>query len=39
VTRIQQNDGSIQTYDRVGIALAGETLRLRSLDGKGVLEV
>lgn len=39
VTRIQQTDGSIQNYDRVSIALAGETLRLRSIDGKGVLEV
>lgn len=39
VTRVQQSDGTVQTYDRVNIRLAGETLWLRSPDHQGVLEV
>jgi hypothetical protein len=39
VTRVQQSDGTVQTYDRVNIRLAGETLWLRSPDHRGVLEV
>jgi hypothetical protein len=39
VTRVQQSDGTVQTYDRVTIRLAGETLWLRSPDRRGVLEV
>jgi hypothetical protein len=39
VTRVQQSDGAVQTYDRVNIRLAGDTLWLRSPDHQGVLEV
>jgi hypothetical protein len=39
VTRVQQSDGTVQTYDGVNIRLAGETLWLRSPDHRGVLEV
>lgn len=39
VTRVQQSDGSVQVYQNVNISLNGQTLRLRSRDHKGVLEV
>jgi hypothetical protein len=39
VTRIQQSDGATHVYQHVNIQLAGRTLRLRSGDHRGVLEV
>jgi len=39
VTRVQQPDGSVQTYEHVRIRLAGQTLFIHSHDQQGVLEV
>ena len=39
VTRIEQSDGSARVYHHVNIRLMGQTLWIRSGDGKGVLEV
>lgn len=38
-TRVQQSDGTVQTYEHVSIRQAGQTLWLRSGDHQGVLEV
>jgi hypothetical protein len=39
VTLIQQKDGSVKTYSDVYIRLVGQTLTLRSPDGKGLLTI
>jgi hypothetical protein len=39
VTRVQQSDGSVQVYQDVTMSLNGRTLRLRSRDRKGELDV
>jgi hypothetical protein len=39
VARVQQSDGSIQTYNQVRMTLSGTTLWLRSPDGKDRLEI
>jgi len=39
VTLIQQKDGTVKTYANTDIRLVGQTLTLRSNDGKGVLTV
>jgi hypothetical protein len=39
VTRVQQSDGSVQVYQNVTMSLNGQTLRVRSRDRKGELEV
>lgn len=39
VTRVQQSDGTVQTYRDVRIRLNGTTLRLTSPDRKGVLVI
>jgi hypothetical protein len=38
-TRVQQADGSVQTYTNVEMQMSGATLRLRSSDRKATLEV
>jgi len=38
-TRVQQADGSVQTYRNVEMQLIGKTLRLRSSDRKATLDV
>ncbi len=38
-TRVQQADGSVQTYTNVEMQISGATLRLRSSDRKATLEV
>ena len=38
-TRVQQADGSVQTYTNVEMQIFGATLRLRSSDRKATLEV
>ncbi|MGB6986481.1 MAG: hypothetical protein WBD74_10960 [Candidatus Aquilonibacter sp.] len=37
--RVQQNDGSVQTYDDVSIRVKHNTLRIGSRDQKGVLVI
>jgi hypothetical protein len=39
VTLIQQKNGNVKTYSDVFMALSGQTLTLRSADGKGVLRI
>ena len=39
VTRIQQSDGTVQVYNDARLTLVGKTLRIRSADHRGVLEV
>jgi len=39
VTLIQLSNGKVQTYSDVHMALAGETITLRTADGKGTLRV
>ncbi len=39
VAHIRQSDGSDQRYDQVTIRLVGDTLWLRSADGRGALEI
>ena len=39
VTRIQQSDGTVQVYNDARLTLVGKTLKIRSADHRGVLEV
>lgn len=39
VTLIQEKNGVVKTYSSVNIALNGQTLTLRTADGKGVLRI
>ena len=38
-TRVEQSDGTVQTYDDVGLRLAGDNLWVTSADHRGVLEI
>ena len=39
VTLIQESTGTVKTYSNVYMAVAGQTLTLRSSDGKGTLRI
>ena len=39
VTRVNQSDGSVQTYTDVRVSLKGQTLWIASADHKGTLEI
>lgn len=39
VTLIQESNGTVKTYSNVYMALAGQTLTLRTADGRGTLRI